>query len=153
MVHLRIRSSIAKNISLLLSVTLFEFDTRFSRVGDDFVHYDYNLAEQEDYLNDFKGLFDLIIIDPPFLSEECSSKTAKITRKLSKESTKLILCSGLTVKEWAEKYFGLKFCNFKPQHERNLGNEFVSYANFDLDSFVTKVANKITSESAVEAAS
>lgn len=118
---------------------MFEFDTRFSRYGDGFVHYDYNLADNEGYLDNFTQSFDLIIIDPPFLSEECSLKTAKITKKLAKPTSKLILCSGKTVQEWAEKYFGLKLCGFQPQHERNLGNEFASYANFDLDDYVLRV--------------
>lgn len=89
----------------------------------------------------FASQFDLIIIDPPFLSEECLSKTATIAKKLSKPSAKLILCSGKTVQEWADRYFGLKLCEFKPQHERNLGNEFVSYANFDLDGYISRVKN------------
>lgn len=85
---------------------------------------------------DFQNKFDIIILDPPFLSEECIKNISKYVEYLSKNNAKTILCSGLVVKEWAESYLNLKLCNFEPQHERNLGNAFVSYANFNLDDLI-----------------
>lgn len=120
-----------------ITVKIFEYDKRFSAYGDDFIFYDYSETESiaEKY-TDFRNKFDIIILDPPFLSEECIQKISKYVEHLSKNMTKTILCSGLVVKEWAKSYLNLMLCNFEPQHERNLGNEFVSYANFNLDDFI-----------------
>lgn len=53
-------------------VNLFEFDNRLAAFKDDFVHYDYKRAATEpEYLQQFAGYIDIIIVDPPFLSEEC----------------------------------------------------------------------------------
>lgn len=80
--------------------------------------------------------FDLIIADPPFLSEECITKVTKIIKNLLKPEAKIIFCSGEVVESWLTANLNIKKCNFRPEHERNLGNEFVSYANFNLDNFV-----------------
>lgn len=70
---------------------LLEFDTRFSMYGPDFVLYDYRSPlEVPKELNSF---FDVVVADPPFLSEECLTKTAMTMRYISK-GPHLILCTG-----------------------------------------------------------
>lgn len=72
------------------SCTLLEYDRRFD-VHDEFVFYDYNnpldlpatLAANS---------FDLVIADPPFLSEECLVKTSKTVQQLT--NGKILLCTG-----------------------------------------------------------
>lgn len=123
---------------LSLSVTLFEFDQRFASIGEDFKHFDYNRATEDGYLEEFRESFDLIIADPPFLSEECIEKMGTVVRRIAKPDCRTVLCSGRAVQEWAKKFLGLDICKFEPQHERNLGNEFASYANFDLDSVLAE---------------
>ncbi|TMW44226.1 hypothetical protein DOY81_010698 [Sarcophaga bullata] len=118
------------------NVKIFEFDKRFSAYGDDFVFYDFNEADNENYLQDLWQQFDLIIADPPFLSEECITKVSKIIKNLLKPEAKIIFCSGEVVEPWLTANLTINKCNFRPEHERNLGNEFVSYANFNLDDFV-----------------
>lgn len=117
-------------------VRLFEFDTRFSKFKGDFIHYDYNEATKPEYLNEFKGYFDIIIADPPFLSEECIQNTSILIKKLKTSDAEVIVCSGAIVAEWIKKFLDLHQCLYCPGHERNLANEFCSYANFDLDSFI-----------------
>ncbi|XP_053666412.1 protein-lysine N-methyltransferase CG9154 [Anopheles marshallii] len=113
---------------------LFEFDERFASYGDNFQQYDYNKAFDSEYMDAFAGQFDLVIADPPFLSEECIEKMGAIVKKITKQNAKIILCSGAVVRDWAKEHLGLHMCQFRPEHERNLGNEFCSFANFDLDS-------------------
>lgn len=116
---------------------IFEFDKRFSVFGDDFIFYDLNEAFQKPtFSDDHATVYDLIIADPPFLSEECILKTAHIINKLMKASGKLIFCSGEVVEPWVTKYLDLKRSNFRPEHKRNLGNQFVAYSNFNLDELV-----------------
>lgn len=71
-------------------VTLFEYDKRFSSYGQDFIFYDYKSPlsiprEKSNY-------YDIVLADPPFLSEECLTKTSVTIRYLSKN--KIVLCTG-----------------------------------------------------------
>lgn len=118
-------------------VRIFEFDARFSAFGDDYVFYDYKDAKNnETFLKHYEHSFDIIIADPPFLSEECIERMANIIRRIKNDDSKIIMCSGKTVAKWIEGFLGLNICEFRPGHERNLANEFCSFANFDLDNFV-----------------
>lgn len=118
-------------------VRIFEFDNRFSVFGDDFVFYDYkDIERNENLVKNYEHYFDIIIADPPFLSEECIERTANIIKQIKKEDSNVIMCSGQTAAEWIKEFLMLNQCEFRPGHERNLANEFCSYANFDLDSFV-----------------
>lgn len=115
---------------------IFEYDQRFSNYGDSFVFYDYNEAFNDGVLDEYKGFFDIIIADPPFLSEECIEKMGRIVRKFAKEHCKVVLCSGVVVREWSKRHMNLDMCKYEPKHQRNLGNQFASYANFDLDKLL-----------------
>ena len=71
--------------------TLLEFDRRFEAIGTDFVFYDYRNplclpASIE------RHSFDLVVADPPFLSEECLRNTAVTIKFLTK--AKVLLCTG-----------------------------------------------------------
>lgn len=48
--------------------------------------------------------------------------------------SKIVVCTGATMKDNVEKLMELKQCEFQPHHRNNLANEFLCYANFDLDS-------------------
>lgn len=115
---------------------IFEFDKRFESFGDDFVFYDYNKAEEENYLAEFATSFDFIIVDPPFLSEECLEKTSRIVKRILKVNGLIVLNTGSVQCELAEKFLNLKESSYKPQHKNNLGNEFSSFANFDLENYL-----------------
>ncbi|KAJ8954064.1 hypothetical protein NQ318_004369 [Aromia moschata] len=58
-----------KHISQDCEINLFEYDKRFAVYGQDFIFYDYKapLAVSRDK----SKYYDLVIADPPFLSEEC----------------------------------------------------------------------------------
>ncbi|KAG5676624.1 hypothetical protein PVAND_006444 [Polypedilum vanderplanki] len=121
--------------SIADNVRLFEFDERFQKYGKNFVHYDYNLGNDENYLKEYKKTFDLIILDPPFLSEECLRKSFQIVNRIKKDDCKIILNTGIVQKTLA-KELGLEKSSYKPQHKNNLGNEFASFANFDLNKYI-----------------
>ena len=73
-----------------VTVKLFEFDKRFSMYGDNFIFYDYNAPLEVP--PDCSKEFDIVIADPPFLSEECLTKVASTIKHLAKD--KVILCTG-----------------------------------------------------------
>lgn len=72
-------------------MTLFEYDKRFSIHGSDFVFYDYN--HPTDLPENHKKQYNIVLADPPFLSEECLTKTTETIKLLAKD--KIILCTGL----------------------------------------------------------
>ena len=67
-----------------------EYDDRFKVYGEDFVFYDFN--EPLKLPETLKNSFDIVVADPPFLSEECLCKTAVTIRYLMKD--KVVLCTG-----------------------------------------------------------
>lgn len=73
------------------SAYLLEYDTRFSVYGADFIFYDYRSPLE--IPKELGSSFDVVVADPPFLSEECLTKTALTMRYLSKGP--LILCTGV----------------------------------------------------------
>lgn len=119
-------------------VRLFEFDTRFSVFKEDFIHYDYrNAAEHEKTIfGNFENYFDVILADPPFLSEECIQQMAAFIKRIKKDDADVIMCSGEIMEPVVKNTLNLNKCQFRPEHERNLANDFCSYANFDLDSLL-----------------
>nr|CAG4635618.1 EOG090X0ABW [Artemia franciscana] len=110
-----------------VNVFVLEYDTRFSVYGQDFVFYDYkspleipmHLREQ----------CDLVIVDPPFLSVECLTKTSLTVKLLAKE--KIILCTGDIMGELGCRLLHLVKQDFQPRHKNNLANDFACFANYD----------------------
>lgn len=118
-------------------VRLFEFDERFAAFRGDFIAYDYkNIHKHSDYMNEYRQYFDIIFADPPFLSEECIQSIGHLVNKIKKDDAKIVLCSGQVVTDWAKEFLDVDQCDFHPQHERNLANEFRSYANFEFDEMI-----------------
>ncbi|XP_040844293.1 EEF1A lysine methyltransferase 1 isoform X2 [Ochotona curzoniae] len=107
---------------------IFEYDKRFAIYGDEFVFYDYNKPlDLPDRIAAHS--FDIVVADPPYLSEECLQKTSETIRFLTR--AKVLLCTGAVMEEEAARLLGVRMCKFIPQHTRNLANEFRCYVNYD----------------------
>uniref|UniRef100_G3NB08 EEF1A lysine methyltransferase 1 n=1 Tax=Gasterosteus aculeatus aculeatus TaxID=481459 RepID=G3NB08_GASAC len=78
-----------------VSAVVLEFDRRFAAYGDDFVFYDYNEPLTLPPPAATEHSFDIVLADPPYLSEECLSKVSQTVRYLSKG--KVLLCTGETI--------------------------------------------------------
>ena len=94
--------SVKPRITINIPVKLFEYDKRFAGVaGKDFVFFDYKSPMSFGQLAThtpevcFREYFDLIIADPPFLSEECMTKTSVTVKYLAKKEAKLLYCTGI----------------------------------------------------------
>jgi len=107
---------------------LLEFDDRF-QTSPAYTRYDYKypLALPAELI----GKADVIVLDPPFLSEECWTKFAITVRKLSKPHAKVIACTGLTMKDLVYRLLKLRLVKFEPVHKNGLSNEFGCYVDFD----------------------
>nr|XP_046260681.1 EEF1A lysine methyltransferase 1 [Scatophagus argus] len=110
-----------------VSAVVLEYDRRFATYGDDFIFYDYNepLSLGD---NVAPRSFDIVLADPPYLSEGCLSKVAQTIKYLSKG--KVLLCTGAIMENLAKDLLDVKMCSFLPKHNRNLSNEFRCYVNY-----------------------
>ncbi|KAG0372945.1 MAG: N6-adenine-specific DNA methyltransferase 2 [Linnemannia gamsii] len=116
---------------------LFEYDTRFDVYGRQFIHYDYSHPLEFRLAPELKSSVDLIVVDPPFLSEECLTKTLETVRFLLKEGGKVVLCTGAVMEPIALKD-GLKMTQFFPGHQNGLSNDFRCYVNYKSERFPFK---------------
>ena len=85
---------------------------------------------------ELREMFDMVVMDPPFLNEECLTKESVTAKFLSKGEAKVVLCSGEVMEDLAGRLLGLKRCQFTPKHKNNLANPFLCYANYNLDQDV-----------------
>ncbi|XP_029935924.1 EEF1A lysine methyltransferase 1 [Myripristis murdjan] len=110
-----------------VSAVVLEYDRRFATYGHEFIFYDYNepLSLPEDVA---PHSFDIVLADPPYLSEECLSKVAETVKYLSKG--KVLLCTGAIMEQHAKALLDVNMCSFLPKHNKNLANEFRCFVNY-----------------------
>ncbi|KAK6537943.1 hypothetical protein TWF694_010839 [Orbilia ellipsospora] len=132
------------------NIHLLEYDNRFALFGSEFTFYDFN--EPLKLPAGLKGHFDRVLVDPPFLSEDCQTKAALTVRWLAKPSTigdkpdrpdrigsreehpRIIVCTGERMKDVVDKMYkkaGVRCTGFEVRHAQGLSNEFRCYANFE----------------------
>merc|ERR1739838_49880 len=114
------------------NVKVLEYDTRFAVYKEDFVFYDFK--NPIDVPHELREGFDLVVADPPYLSEECLTKTAITVKYLAKTEAKIIVCTGGILEDLANRLLGVKKCQFEIKHDKRLSNPFLCYANYDLDT-------------------
>jgi len=126
---------------------VLEFDRRFAKWGVDFVFYDYKDASIPDLPVDWRHSFDVVVCDPPFLTEDCAAATLKAavdtlgTKRVEGESSttstkmcKVMFCTGEIIAEKLTEISGgelKKSETFSPEHASKLSNPFVLMTNFD----------------------
>ncbi|KAI0464181.1 hypothetical protein LJB42_001784 [Komagataella kurtzmanii] len=123
-------------------VYLLEYDIRFKILAGDehFFFFDYKAPENLPPI--LLGKVGRLLIDPPFLGEDCQVRCALTTRALlsGKASDKLISSTGqVTAKVMKKIYPECSITDFEPEHKNGLSNEFSCYASFECDAwkFVT----------------
>lgn len=120
---------VKRQIGNRATVTLLEYDRRFDVHSPDFIFYDYNTPDK--LPPEILASYDLVLADPPFISDECITKTSHTIKLLAKD--KIVVCTGAVMQQRVEELLNLKLCTFQPHHRNNLANEFSCYSNFDLD--------------------
>ncbi|KAK7208166.1 putative N6-adenine methyltransferase-domain-containing protein [Myxozyma melibiosi] len=131
-----------KGVSKKVHAVVFEHDTRFAVFGPkQFVHYDFNAPMRIPAA--VKERFDSVLVDPPFLSEECQVKTAitvrLLLRKPSEEDAakgrsrpRVAVCTGQKVADVilrTYRGYGVRCTDFRPEHRNGLQNEFRCFAS------------------------
>ncbi|EAU93373.1 hypothetical protein CC1G_04352 [Coprinopsis cinerea okayama7 len=122
----------------LPNARLFEYDQRFAVLSPkQFVFYD--LDDPEDIPEIYKGHFDFIIADPPFLNETTNRKLLRTLKTIvNPKGCKILLHTstemennGTLAKVYTEPPFGpLKRTAFEPEHGQ-LANDFASWGNWE----------------------
>ncbi|EGV62710.1 Protein-lysine N-methyltransferase efm5 [Yamadazyma tenuis] len=123
-------------------IYLLEYDTRFKLLaGDKFYQYDYNTPNAIPEI--LRHKCHRLLIDPPFLEEECQKKSAMAARKMLVKNHdlktkngdlqfKLISSTGERMKSIMEEtYPECQTTSFLPEHKNGLSNEFRCYASFE----------------------
>lgn len=124
-------------------IYLFEFDKRFEVMAgkEHFVYYNYETPTE--FECDIKHKVDRLLIDPPFLNENCQTKSSVTAYELlakndgSKTASgslkhRLISCTGERMKDVIKKaYPETHITTFLPEHGNGLSNEFRCYADFE----------------------
>ncbi|XP_063571178.1 EEF1A lysine methyltransferase 1 isoform X3 [Pongo abelii] len=99
------------------SIYIFEYDKRFAMYGEEFIFYDYNnpldLPERI-----AAHSFDIVIADPPYLSEECLRKTSETIKYLTRG--KILLCTGQN-----QQPIWIPSRHLKPYHEPDAKEEIL----------------------------
>lgn len=124
-------------------IYLLEYDTRFRVLAGDehFFHYDFYAPNNiPDIL---RHKCHRVLIDPPFLEDECQTNSATAARNLLIEDKslktmandlqfKLVSSTGERMRDVIKRnYPETKITNFYPQHKNGLSNEFRCYASFE----------------------
>ncbi|KAH3660470.1 hypothetical protein OGAPHI_007056 [Ogataea philodendri] len=128
-------------------IFLLEFDRRFEVLSGSkyFGFFDYNHPlELPEHL---VGKCDRLLIDPPFLEEDCQRKSAIAAKSLlcndksqktkaAKSRYRLMSCTGERMADVVRScYPDLKMTSFFPEHKNGLSNEFRCYASFEGNSW------------------
>ncbi|KAI9203604.1 putative N6-adenine methyltransferase-domain-containing protein [Polychytrium aggregatum] len=120
-------------------IFVLEYDQRFAVFQSEFVFFDYNNPTDLDEkagTRPLKGRFDFIIADPPFLSDECWSKTSETCRWLAKpEGCKYLVCTGAVMQAQIRRELDCQITDFEPKHKGGLSNEFRSFINYESTQF------------------
>ncbi|CCK70091.1 protein-lysine N-methyltransferase KNAG_0D03440 [Huiozyma naganishii CBS 8797] len=124
-------------------IYLFEFDKRFELLAgkEHFTFYDYN--KPLDFESPIKHKVDRLLIDPPFLNEDCQTKSSITARELLSPNVDLKTKNGVRARRLisstgermhaiiAKVYPETKVTTFYPEHGNGLSNEFRCYADFE----------------------
>lgn len=145
-VYVQLRNLVSERLSSAKpTICLLEYDKRFEVFGSDFVPYDFQHPLR--LPTELKGKFDCIICDPPFLSDDCQSKTALTVRCLAREwappaatgtGLRFVSCTGERMEAMILKLYGkvgVQTTTFEPEHSKGLSNEFRCYANFECEEW------------------
>lgn len=131
-------SSSTTSPSLAPRAVVLEFDRRFAKWGRDFVFYDYQDPSVPDLPVEWRGAFDVVVCDPPFLTEPCAGATWRAALdtlgKKPAPAPKVMFCTGEIMEETLSQLSGgtLRKCEtFVPEHASKLSNPFVLMTNFE----------------------
>ncbi|TNV75538.1 hypothetical protein FGO68_gene17704 [Halteria grandinella] len=110
----------------------FEYDPKFDQKDGRFVLYDFN--HPENIPKAYHGSFDLLVIDPPYITREVWLKYAEAITMLLKKDAKLIISTLDDNAEMIKELTGCKKRVFRP-YISTLIYQFAFYTNYESDGW------------------
>jgi hypothetical protein len=115
--------------------TLFDYDTTLSSQNcKSYTFYDFNYPTSIDA--NLRGLFDVIVIDPPFISPSVWESYAITVSLLAKEGAHVICTTVAENEALMQRLFMCQTTKFQP-FIPNLTYQYNTYANFESSALAT----------------
>lgn len=115
--------------------TLLDYDTTLSSQNcGSYVFYDFNYPTSIDA--NLRGLFDIILIDPPFISQSVWESYAITVTLLAKEGAHIICTTVAENEALMKRLFNCQKSNFQPSVP-NLTYQYNTFANFESSALST----------------
>ena len=93
---------------------LFEFDARCgANLGDRFCRYDFNEDFRTKVPSHFEGSFDVVILDPPYVSRDCLEAFWSFAAWLSKGAAAKLVLTSVVNRPWLRADWGLSLTDFE----------------------------------------
>lgn len=106
---------------------VFDIDLSFQR-DPGFVHFDFNAPEN--LSPDLANFFDIVVIDPPFITREVWEKYTRAVRILAKSNARIILSSISENSGMLQELLQVVPCRFKPSIP-HLVYQYNFFTNFE----------------------
>ena len=119
------------NPSLRARCKVFDLDTRWAR-DPGFIRYDFN--EPSNVPAELHGTFDVVVVDPPFVTRDAWEKYAQTVRLLLKPGGRVILTTIAENAEMMNELLGVRPNVFKPSIP-HLVYQYNLYTNYDSQRF------------------
>ena len=116
---------------------LFDIDDALISKHKNGRKYDFNWTDYDEKYPDLKGVFDFIVIDPPFITEEAWSKFAAFAKYLANDKCKILVSSIAENDEKLKRLLNLDIKSFKPSIP-HLVYQYNFFANYDDEELNTK---------------
>jgi len=116
---------------------LFDIDDALISKHKNGRKYDFNWTDYDEKYPDLKGVFDFIVIDPPFITEEAWSKFAAFAKYLASDKCKILVSSIAENDEKLKRLLNLDIKSFKPSIP-HLVYQYNFFANYDDEELNTK---------------
>lgn len=122
--------------TLTADCVLFEYDRELAALVEypdtQFVYYDFQGVPEEMVPSSLVRQCDMIMIDPPYLNEECLMAFFDSVALLSHEHTRVVIMTGAVLEPVISRRLpNFHRCVWEPVHESKLGNAFCCYANYE----------------------
>lgn len=119
---------------------LFDIDEKFSKKNKNAIVFDFN---KYDDIKEFNNYFDMVVIDPPFVTKEAWEKFSNFTKMIIKENGYILTCSLYENSEMLNSLLGLKIRNFQPSipHLVYQYNFYSNYEDCDLNEKNNELVN------------
>lgn len=123
--------SLPRDSAVRKSSYVFDLDEAFGKDAN-FVMYNYN--RPEDFPEELRNSFDVVVIDPPFITQEVWALYSKSAQALLKEGGKAILTTISENAPFLREMFGVEPQRFKPSIP-HLVYQYALYTNYPSTRF------------------